>query len=578
MTDHLKILLVDDDDVDRLTVRRAMEQSGLNYDLTEAVDGAGALVACAAQKFDCVFLDYRLPDYDGDIIFAEMVAEHDSQAAVIFLTGENDEKLAQKMMGSGAVDYLTKAEISGTVLRRAVQYASARHNFHKQLAEMARIDVLTGLPNRSVFESVLTKAIAQAGRAQNMVAVTLLDLDNFKDVNDTLGHAAGDQLLKMMSERLSARGRVTDTVIRLGGDEFAIIAPNINDAQGASRHAQKIIDALAEPFEGEDQKLFMSCSAGIALAPMDGTDPTQLLKCADMALYRAKAEGRGRFHFFDEKMNTAGQDQRALESDLRQAVAKNEFELFYQPKVDIRTGQVLGTESLIRWNQPERGLIPPNDFIPAAEKCHLIVEIGDWVLRETCRQHVAWRDAGIPPLNCSINLSPHQLKDTQIIASVDRALKQSGLEDGCLEIEITESAILDNIKSISELLGMLRMRGVSVSIDDFGTGYSSLTHLKQLPVDTLKIDRSFVSNLPGDEGDAAITSATISLGKTFGLKVIAEGVEDQEQLDFLRREGCDQAQGYYLSRPMPAAEFPSWYREYQTRRIATIGAPAAQAG
>jgi diguanylate cyclase (GGDEF)-like protein len=568
VTDRLNILLVDDDDVDRMTVRRALQQTGIEYDLTEAVDGASALLACSAQKFDCIFLDFRLPDSDGDAVFAAMVADHDSQAAVIFLTGQDDEELALKMMASGAVDYLTKEEISAPVLKRAVRYANARQNFLKQLSEMARIDVLTGLPNRSVFETVLTKAIAQAKRSGHLVAVTLLDLDNFKDVNDTLGHAAGDRLLQLTSDRLSARGRATDTVIRLGGDEFAIIAPNLADAQGASQHAQKVIDALAMPFQIEDQKLFVSSSAGIALAPLDGSNPSDLLKCADMALYKAKADGRGRYHFYDERMNTAIQEQRVLESELRVAVEHNQFELYYQPKVDILTGRVLGTESLIRWNQPERGLISPDDFIPAAEKCHLIVEIGDWVLQETCRQHIAWRKDGIPPLNCSVNLSPHQLKDAKMIASVDRALELSGLEYGCLEIEITESAILDNIKSISALLRMLRMRGVSVSIDDFGTGYSSLTHLKQLPVDTLKIDRSFVSDLPEDEGDAAITSAAISLGQTFGLKVIAEGVETQTQLDFLRREGCDQAQGYFLSRPMPAHEFVDWYWKNEPNQTA----------
>lgn len=561
MTDKLKILLVDDDDVDRMTVRRALQQSGLDFELTEAVNGAAALAACAVQKFDCVFLDYRLPDADGDAVFAAMVADHDSQAAVVFLTGQDDQGLALKMMGSGAVDYLTKGEVSATVLKRAVLYATARRNFHKQLSEMARIDVLTGLPNRSVFETVLTTAIAQAKRAGSLVAVTILDLDNFKNVNDTLGHPAGDDLLKMTAERLSARGRVTDTVMRLGGDEFAIIAPNLADARGASRHAQKIIDALAEPFRIEHQDLHVSTSAGIALAPLDGTDPSELLKSADMALYKAKADGRGRYHFYDEKMNAAAQDQRVLESELRVALEQNQFQLFYQPKIDILTGRVLGTESLIRWNQPERGLIPPDAFIPAAEKAQLIVEIGDWVLQETCRQNVAWQKAGIPPLNCSINLSPHQLKDSHLIESIDRALAQSGLEYGCLEIEITESAILDNVKSIAALLGTLRLRGVSVSIDDFGTGYSSLTHLKQLPVDKLKIDRSFVSNLPGSGGDAAITNAAISLGQTFGLRVIAEGVEEQAQLDFLRRKGCDQAQGYFMSRPLPADDFAAWYRQ-----------------
>tara|TARA_R110002126_G_scaffold63906_11_gene163917 strand:+ start:3222 stop:4949 length:1728 start_codon:yes stop_codon:yes gene_type:complete len=562
MTQQLQILLVDDDDVDRMTVRRALQLSGLDYELTEAVDGAGALVACAAQQYDCIFLDFRLPDADGDAIFAKMVDEHDCHAAVIFLTGQDDEDLALKMMGSGAVDYLTKAEISATVLKRAVRYATARQQFLQELAELARVDVLTGLPNRSVFETVLTKAVAHAERAGDLVAVALLDLDNFKKVNDTLGHPAGDGLLKLAAGRLAERGRATDTVIRLGGDEFAIIAPNIADAQGASRHAQKIVDTLAEPFRIDGQDLYVSTSVGIALAPPDGTEPADLLKCADMALYKAKADGRGRYHFYNEEMNIAAQDRRVLEANLRRALEEDQFELYYQPKVDIVTGQVLGTESLIRWNQPDHGLIPPDEFIPAAEKCQLIVDIGDWVLRETCRQNVAWRNAGIPALNCSVNLSPHQLKDSRLLASIDRALDESGLEHGCLEIEITESAILDNMAIISAFLGMMRMRGVSVSIDDFGTGYSSLTHLKQLPVDKLKIDRSFVSNLPASDGDAAITSAAISLGQTFGLKVIAEGVEDRAQLEFLRREGCDEAQGYFMSRPLPADEFAEWYRRW----------------
>jgi diguanylate cyclase (GGDEF)-like protein len=563
MTSPLKILLVDDDDVDRMTIRRALQQSGLNFELSEAVDGAGALQACGVERFDCVFLDYRLPDSDGATIFRSMLEDHDSAAAVIFLTGEEDEELALRLMGSGAVDYLNKADISASVLKRAVRYASARQNFHTQLAELARTDVLTGLPNRSSLESVLTKAVAQAKRSGTLAAVALLDLDHFKNINDTMGHSAGDRLLKMTANRLTSVVRETDTVMRLGGDEFVVIAPNMQSADGAAIHAQKLIDALRLPFPAEDQDLFVSTSVGIALAPIDGADSDTLLQSADLALYKAKADGRGKFHFYNEQMNDEAQEYRQIEAKLRQALSGNEFILHYQPKVDIDTGEIVGMESLIRWDQPDRGMIAPDDFIPVAEKCRLIVEIGEWVLYEACRQNIEWQKAGMPPLNCSVNLSPQQLKDSQLVETIDKVLDKTGFDPTCLEVEITESAILDNIEGITALLRLLRMRGISVSIDDFGTGYSSLTHLKQLPVDKLKIDRSFVSNIMGMDGDAEITSATISLGHKFGLQVIAEGVEEKTQLDFLRAEGCDQAQGYYLSRPLPADGFAEWFHRNQ---------------
>lgn len=568
MSALLKILLVDDDVVDRMTVRRALQQSGLAFDLTEAVDGAGALDACAAEHFDCVFLDYRLPDGDGASIFRSMIAGHNNAAAVIFLTGEEDEDLALRLMGLGAVDYLNKGEISATVLKRAVRYATARQNFHKQLTELARIDALTGLPNRSVFESVLTKAVAQARRSGVSVSVALLDLDRFKTVNDTMGHPAGDMLLKMTADRLMEVVRETDTVMRLGGDEFVVIAPNMIDTGGAGAMAQKLVDSLSLPFPVGDQELFVTTSVGIALSPGDGIGADALLKCADMALYKAKEDGRGRYHFYNEDMNDAAQEHRALESMIRQALTNGEFELHYQPKIDIGTGAVLGSESLIRWNQPERGMIGPDEFIPVAERCQLIVEIGEWVLQEACRQNAAWQKAGMAPLNCSVNLSPFQLKNSRFIQSIDNALEVTGFDPACLEVEITESAILDNIESITALLGLLRMRGISISIDDFGTGYSSLTHLKQLPVDKLKIDRSFVSNIMGHDGDAEITRATISLGQAFGLKVIAEGVEETAQLDFLDAEGCDQAQGFLMSRPLSAVDFAEWYGEHCEKQAA----------
>jgi diguanylate cyclase (GGDEF)-like protein len=560
----LKILIVDDDAADRFIVRRALQLSGVEYQLTEAYDGATALKACENEVFDCVFLDFRLPDSDGAAVFKTMLSHYDGGAAVIFLTGLNDEGLAMQMMGNGAVDFLTKAEITPTIINRAVRYATARQNFQKQLSEQARIDMLTGLPNRSAFLGTLTKEVAQAKRTGSLVSVALLDLDHFKDVNDTLGHDAGDNLLKQTADRLQAVLRETDTVIRLGGDEFVVIAPNLRNADGAAKQAQKIINALSVPFEVQDQKLFISTSIGIALAPSDAADSDKLLKSADMALYKAKADGRGRYHFYDEQMNFDAQNRRVVEAELRQAIIEGEFELYYQPKINLSDGRVLGSEALIRWNQPERGLIAPDNFIPVAESCQLINQIGEWVLQESCRQNMAWQAAGLPPLNCSVNLSPLQMRDSGLIGAIDGALERSGFDPKCLEVEITESAILDNVKSITALLSLLRARGISVSIDDFGTGYSSLSHLKHLPVDKLKIDRSFVSEITGNAGDAEITSATISLGQTFGLKVIGEGVEEQAQLDFLHEKGCDQAQGYFISRPLPAADFAEWYRHRES--------------
>ncbi|MGZ0188771.1 MAG: putative bifunctional diguanylate cyclase/phosphodiesterase, partial [Alphaproteobacteria bacterium] len=508
MTAPLKILVVDDDDVDRMTVRRSLQRSGLDFVLTEAVNGVEALKACETDKFDCVFLDYRLPDADGADIFRTMLADHDSEAAVVFLTGEEDEDLALQLMGLGAVDYLNKAEISPAILKRAVRYASARQSFHRQLVELGQKGTLTGLPNRSVLETVITKAVAQAKRSGTIVVVALLDLDHFKNINDTLGHPAGDKLLKITADRLLNVVRETDTVIRLGGDEFAVVSPNMHTAGDAAIQAEKMINALSNSFPIGDQELFVSTSIGIVLAPTDGGDTETLLKSADLALYKAKADGRGRYHFYDEEMHDAAQAHRSLENGIRQALADGEFELHYQPKVNISTGEVLGMESPIRWNRPGYGPVGPDQFIPVAEKCQLIVEIGAWVLQEACRQNVEWQKAGMPQLNCAVNLSPFELKDTRLIYSVDKALDLTGFDPSFLEMEmememeITESAILDNLEGVTALLRQLRMRGVATSIDDFGTGYSSLTHLKHLPVDKLKIDRSFVSNILGQDGDA----------------------------------------------------------------------------
>lgn len=565
MERSLNILLVDDDDVDRMAVRRALNEANINANLTEVVNGAEALAALEGGKFDCVLLDHHLPDSTGVAVFTDMLKSNENKTAVIFLTGEEDENLAVRMMEIGAIDYLTKNEISASVLGRAIKYAKARQFFLTRLTALGQVDALTGLPNRAVFDIVLKKATAQAKRVGNMVAVALLDLDHFKDVNDSLGHPAGDELLKLVAERLSGIVRETDTVLRLGGDEFVIIVTNLTDADGAAKLARKVVETLTVPFDLDEQSQFVSTSVGIALAPADGESPAELLKAADLALYKAKGEGRGRYRFYDEGMQTAALNRRSLESNLREAIKREELVLYYQPKLSVKTGSIVGVEALLRWQHPERGLVSPVDFIPIAEASHLIIGIGEWVLQTACRQSVAWRNAGFSALNCSINLSPLQLRDTKLVGVIDAAIKQSGIDPAFLEVEITESTIMNNVETVSATLGKLRERGVAVSIDDFGTGYSSLALLKQLPLDKLKIDRTFVADVTTDSDDAEIASAIISLGQNLGLEVIAEGVEELAQLEFLRLKGCDQAQGFYFSPPLPAEEFADWFRHYQNR-------------
>ena len=567
MASAIKLLLVDDDDVDRMAVRRALDESNLNFEVTEAVDGAEALAAYDSNPYDCVILDYNLPDSTGAGVFTDMLKNTTGSAAVIFLTGKEDEALALKMMGIGAVDYLTKSELSTSVLERAIKYASARQRYLAQLAAVGQIDTLTGLLNRSVLDDVLNKAIAQAKRANNIVAVALLDLDHFKDINDSLGHPAGDELLKVVADRLTAVTRETDSVLRLGGDEFVVVAANLTELDGAAQLARKIIGALAEPVQLELQPLFVSTSIGISLAPTDAKDPAELLKNADLALYRAKAEGRGRYHFYNEDMHTVAVNRRQLDTDLRKAIARDELALYYQPKVHAESGAILGAEALIRWHHPERGTVLPGDFISIAETSQIIVEIGEWVLRTASAQVMTWQKDGIALPNCSINLSPLQLKSASLAGAFIDVIEETGIDPKILEIEITESTIMDNVETVATILGLLRRQGISVSIDDFGTGYSSLEILKQLPVDKLKIDRSFVAGITTDTNDAVIASAIISLAQNLGLEVIAEGVETREQLEFLQQNGCDQVQGYFFSRPLPADEFTKWFRQHHPQQM-----------
>jgi diguanylate cyclase (GGDEF)-like protein len=431
-----------------------------------------------------------------------------------------------------------------------------RRQAEAKIMHMARHDALTNLPNRVLFRDKMEQAL---GRGEKL-AVMFLDLDRFKGVNDSLGHPVGDALLCAVTERLQRVVRGIDTVARLGGDEFAIVQSSARPTD-ASELAAELIETFSEPFEVHGHQVIIGTSIGIAMAPADGNEPDQLLRNADMALYRAKAEGRGTYHFFQPEMDAQMQERRRLELDLRKALIANEFELYYQPLIQVASGEVCGFEALIRWNHPERGLVMPGAFIPVAEEIGLIVPLGEWVLRKACMDATAWPGK----LSVAVNLSAAQFRNPMLALSVVSALGQSGLSASRLELEITETVLLQDDRAVLDTLHQIRDLGVRICMDDFGTGYSSLSYLRSFPFDKIKIDRSFVSELGKENDCVAIIRAVTRLGSSLGMVTTAEGVETEQQLEVLRAEGCVEVQGYLFSRPKPLKEIPSMLRELRPR-------------
>jgi diguanylate cyclase (GGDEF)-like protein/PAS domain S-box-containing protein len=444
---------------------------------------------------------------------------------------------------------------------------SAARAMSVRMTHSAQHDVVTNLPNRLLLNDRISQAIVLAHRQHKSLAVIFLDLDRFKYINDSLGHAVGDKLLQSVSRRLLAGVRGSDTVSRQGGDEFVILLSEISHPEDAATSAKKILLSLSAPHSIAGQDLHVDGSIGISVYPGDGEDAETLIKNADTAMYHAKESGRNNFQFFKAEMNLRAVERQSLESNLREALEREEFLLHYQPKVNLDTGEITGVEALIRWQHPVRGLVAPAQFVPIAEDCGLILPIGRWVLREACRQAREWQEAGLPFNRISVNVSATEFRAKNFLAEVSASLKETGLDARYLDLELTESVLMHHAESSSTILHALKAIGVHLAVDDFGTGYSSLSYLQQFPIDILKVDKSFIHQLAGGLDDSPIVGAIISMGKSLKLRVIAEGIETQQQLAFLQAQRCGEGQGYLFSRPIAAAQFTDLLKVGNTEAV-----------
>ena len=469
-------------------------------------------------------------------------------------------------IGSGVLVLLTTllGRMSWHLVQGRAREGETKLRHAQRVEYLAYHDGLTGLPNRSMFSRVLSQSISEAHRYERRLAVAFLDLDRFKQINDTLGHEAGDQLLKEVATRLKGCVRESDTVARLGGDEFVVLLPELQDEQYASIVAQKILAATARPFILMSQEFRVTASIGISTYPQDGLDEQTLTKNADIAMYQAKAEGKNNFQFYSEKLNANSLERLTLESSLRHALERNEFRLHYQAKREIASGKITGMEALLRWEHPDLGTVAPMQFIPVAEETGLIVPIGKWVLKTVCLQSIDWQKQGLPPLSIAVNLTARQFLDEQLITDVSSILVETGMDPHLLELELNESVLIHDVENTLRILTGLKALGIRIAVDDFGTGYSSLAMLQRFPLDTIKIDRSLMHDCLGTADETGLADAIIAMGKTLSLTVVAQGVETKEQADHLRLHACDELQGFYFKKPLPVDEFTQLMRDQAT--------------
>jgi diguanylate cyclase (GGDEF)-like protein len=557
------VLLVEDSLIDAQLIRRLLRRVTSSYyrvthvrTLNDAVLSAEDLVP------DVILADLNLPDSRGTQTVASLQTSYPDIPLVIVSAWE-DEAISLRSVKAGAQDYLVKGHIDGANLHRVIRYAIERKRTELELVRLAHFDQLTSLPNRTLLRERVDHAIARAMRGGSGVATLILDMDRFKEINDMLGHEIGDKLLVEAARRIRASVRDQDTVARLGGDEFAVVLEGVSEAKEVLPVIERIIASLGEVTQIGGRELNSSISIGIAMYPENGNNLSELLRAADLAMYQAKSSGRGRYQFFADAMQEEAQSRHALEWALRRAVERNEFELVYQPQLCLRTGTVIGVEALLRWMSPTRGLLAPYHFIAGLEEFGLINQVGEWVLQTACEQIRRWQAKRFAPMRIAVNVSAQQFEDPMLIDKIRSALKETRLPPELLELELTESCLMSDPAQASALLREIRDVGVRIAIDDFGTGYSSLTYLNEFPLSALKIDKNFVQSVESNDRGGPISKMIIGLGQNLGLEVIAEGVETEAQLEYMREHGCDVAQGYLYARPESPEDLTPWLQANQ---------------
>ncbi len=549
-------------DNERIRVKAVLE---VVADVIVAIDGNG--VINTANSAITAMFGYRADEVAGKPL-SMLIPELPGDGGGVTTADVTSECEARRKSGKAFPVELAVTEFRigrERCLMAAIRDITERKAAESMVRKLALTDPLTGLSNRNLFNRRLKDALCAAQRLDSQVAVMLLDLNDFKSINDNFGHLVGDALLIEVAKHLERSVRAVDTVARLGGDEFAIIVTNIENVQLVETVAKRVIKGISRPMTIEGCLVEPGVSIGISSYPQDDTDPEVLVRLADRALHEAKAEGRGAYRYYDPGIERASRAKSLLEHDMRLALVRGEFEIHYQPQVDLLRREPIGAEALVRWRHPTGRLIPPGEFIPAAESSGLIVDIGEWVLNETCRQNKAWQDDGMPPIRVAVNISARQIQSEGLVESVEAALRDTGLDPKWLELEITEGTILIDSDHVRKSIDCLNNLGVALAVDDFGTGYSSLSYLKRFPVQRLKVDQSFVRNVATDPDDAAIAEAIVRLGHSLHLDVMAEGIETEEQAEFFIARGCVEAQGFLFSRPLPADKFAKWLRSPRRR-------------
>ena len=550
------VVLADDDPSIRLMVRHVLESE--DFDIVEASDGLEALKAVEKHHPALILLDAVMPGIDGFTTCQQIKDKGYTDIPVMMITGLDDDASVERAYEVGAIDFITKP-IKWAVLKHRVKSVVAKVIAERKVKLLAYRDTLTGLPNRLLFADRLEQAVVRSERTRTSMALMLIDIDDFKLVNDSFGHDAGDKLIKAVGDLISKSLRRADTIARLGGDEFAVIIEGIDGPDDAISIADNLTTILEHNVRLDDQETYTSASIGIAVYPGDGKDARTLLKNSDTAMYRAKESGRHCFQFYKPEMSVSAMERLDLENSLKTAFENDEFLIHYQPVIDIHKNEVVGVEALLRWHHPEKGMIQPNDFVSVVEDCGLIVALGEWMINSVCKQVKLWHDAGLEKQNVSINLSPRQFKEQDLVTLFTQALAENGIEGSSLSVEVTERTLIDNIGEVEKTLKRLREMGVRILLDDFGTGYASLAYLKEFPVDVVKIDHAFIAGIPDNQDDSAIVDAIAGLTRGLKLALHAEGVENERQLNVLKGLGCQFAQGYYWSKPLPGNEYEQFY-------------------